>query len=797
MINPEYLSQLVYRSKSELKKNYNINDFGFDDFEIINFYLINKTLNQDKYNLAINLPQRDDKRDFYIPVLLSVAATLFFQNYIDDKTEYKIGDIIQNDGKRFKIINRIEGGYKVVAEDSANTEKELTYNRIKKYIVITANLTARQVKTKFNHYKNLFKLIFGEDYVPSKFTYKTAIILEKKDFLETLKNEKISGIELKKAIPFKWVTKKGIEKDESDFIPIEPMIYLLPDYETFKEFVFDEIEHLDSVLFIGKNKYEPFITQIKRDLRKGNIPKAIFIGSNNIESFGNLKTWKWTQTETNYFNNIEDSTIELITVKPDSFLTNIENFEKRISEIDDEYCFNIKTLFRLKKILYSTVLPSKSLRLASQIEYINHVYAKEINSIVSESFLEINEDPEPVINELTELAKQIICSISIEKFNRLIQLEKTDILIVPERFKDTWKEDLINKEFAYTFRKTKLLSFKEFKQQKDNFTTRKNISILTIFGFSDIPTDILRVISQTSNNFSLILYPEEKQLVEKLLNKCQNESIQQFGSTERYSLSNVEYPIIKKDEDISDIISKFYEQESFESKSYHYEHSENVEYEITFENGEKNILEGSKAILLSKENLKRKEKVSNLIVGDKIRVYENTSKERLFQIASENDKKGELIIIIEDSKTWKQYLKNYYKEKQSATFGVEELLTELIGNGAKIQIITLKKWLSLNDKDLFPSQILNLIAIKKTIDCNVFNNKFDDIKHSKKAYRSIMIALGRDLSDEIMDYIISNKKITGKILEQFSEEQIAKFIDASAPLQTIEKIQILENCEHE
>jgi len=793
MINPEYISKLVYRSKSELKKNYNIKDFGFDDFEIINFYLINKTLNQDKYNLAINLPQRDDKRDFYIPVLLSVAATLFFQNYIDDKTEYKKGDILQKDGKRFRYDkNNLDGTHTL--SGNGCTLPSVKDKSLKKYIVTTANLSARQVKTKFNHYKNLFKLIFGEEYVPSKFTYKTAIILEKKDFLETLKNEKIPDIELKKAIPFKWVTKKGIEKDESDFIPIEPMIYLLPDYETFKEFVFDEIEYLDSVIFIGKNKYEPFITQIKRDLRKGNISKAIFIGSNIIESFDSLKTWKWTQTETNYFNNIEDSTIELITVKPDSFLTNIENFEKRISEIDDEYCFNIKTLFRLKKILYSTVLPSKSLRLASQIEYINHVYAKEIKSIVSESFLEINEDPEPVANELTELAEKIICSISTAKFNLLIQLEKTDILIVPERFKDTWKEDLANKKFANTFRKTKLLSFKEFIQQNDKFTTRKNISILTIFGFSDIPTDILRIISQTSNNFSLILYPEEKQLVEKLLNKCENESFQQFGSTERYSLSKVEYPIIEKDDDI---ISKFYEQESFESKSYHYEHSENVEYEITFENGEKNILEGSKAILLSKENLKRKEKVSNLIVGDKIRVYENTSKERLFQIASENDKKGELINIIDDSKIWKQHLKNYYEGKQSTTFRVEELLTELIGNGAKIQIITLKKWLSLEDKDLFPSQILNLIAIKKTINCNIFNNKFDGIKRSKKAYRSIMIALGRDLSDEIMDYIISNKKITGKILEQFSEEQIAKFIDASAPLQTIEKTQILENCEHE
>jgi hypothetical protein len=262
-------------------------------------------------------------------------------------------------------------------------------------------------------------------------------------------------------------------------------------------------------------------------------------------------------------------------------------------------------------------------------------------------------------------------------------------------------------------------------------------------------------------------------------------------------LSKIEYPIVEKDEDISDIILKFYEQESFENKSYHYEYSENVEYEITSIDGEKSILEGSKAILLSKDNLKRKEKVSNLIIGDKIRIYENTSKERLFQIATENDKKGKLIEIIETSKTWKQCLKNYFAKKESTDFGFEELLAELVVNGAKIQIITLKKWLSLEDKDLFPSQTLNLIAIKKTIDCDVFNNSFDDIKRCKKAYRSIMIALGRDLSDEIMDYIISDKKAIGKILEQFSEEQIAKFIDASAPLQTIEKIQILENCEHE
>lgn len=797
MINPKYLNQLVNHSKTELEKNYNIEDFGFDEFEIINFYLINKTLNQSNYSLAINIPQKDDKRDFYIPVLLSVASTLFFQNYIDDKTKYKIGEIVQKDGKRFKIVDKTDTNYHLISDDAEKTQRFPKSKIIKTYIVTTANLTPRQTKTKFNHYKNLFKLIFGEEYVPSKFTYKTAIILEKKDFLETLKKEKIPEIELKKAIPFKWVSRKGIDKDESDFIPIEPMIYLLPDYETFKDFVFDKIENLDSVVFIGKNKYEPYLTQIKRDLRKNNIPKAIFIGSKQIESFNNLKAWKWTQVETNYFNNIENSVIDIKTVEPYEFLNSIEHFEKRVIEIDNEYCFDIKSLFRLKKILYSTVLPSISLRLASQIEYVKHIYAKEIRSIVSESFLEINEDPEPFISELTELANNILSNVPLGKFNKLLQLERTDILIVPERFKETWTEDLSSKRFKDVFRKTKIMNFKEFKKYNNSFKVRKNIAMLSIFGFSDIPIDILRFIYQTSNDFSLILYPEEKQLVEKLIVKYQNEAIQEYSSKDRYSLSNIEYQLVEKDEDISDIISKFFEQDNFESKSYSYEHSENVEYEIIYENNENDILEGSKTILLSKDNLNRKEKVSNLISGDLIRVYENTSKERLFQIATESDQQGNFIKIIENSKIWKQCLKDFYLKKKSSNYDVESLLSDLHCNGAKIQITTLENWLNSNDKNLFPAQISNLIAIKKTINSQKFDEKFKNIKHSKKAYRSIMIALGRDLSDEIMDYIISTKKVIGEILQRFSEEQIAEFINTSAPLRTIKTIRIIENCENE
>jgi len=797
MINSGYLNELLQLSKLELIENYNIDEIGLDDFELINFFLINKVLNQEIYSLSINIPNRDDKKEFYIPALLSVAATLFFQNFVDDKTSYEVGEIVQKDGKRYKIIGKNDGGYVIASDDADKTQKFPTNKQIKKYVVTTASLSTRQVKTKFHDYRNLFKLLFNEENVPSKFTYKSAIILERKDFLDTLKNEIITSIDLKKAIPFKWVTKKGMSKDESDFIPVEPMVYLLPDYETFKEFVFDGIDSLDSVIFIGKNKYEPHLTKIRKDLRNGEIPRAVFIGSEEIETFQNLRTWKWTQQEVSFFEDTEAGSLTLESVNPSEFLNQIKRFEDRILDLEDEYCFNFKSIFRLKKFLHSLIIPTLNSRLTSQIEYIKHTYLKEIGSLFLDSFYEININPEPFINELSEVVNQIFNEISMDKFNELVNTYNVGILIVPERFVEAWMDDKKNDEAAGFPVNLKIMTFKEFKTNCTSLKTNKLICFLTIFGFKDTPFDILKFSIQSSLNILFILYPEEKLLADNLIIRCQNELIREYKSNDRFHLCNIEYPKNEENEDVSDLLDRLYAQNENEAREYEYELLENVEYEIIFNNGSSEILEGSKSVLLENGISKRKEEVSNLITGDRIRVYENTSKESLFEIASESDDKGILTEIIEYSKLWKQCLIDYYNTKQSISFSANELLEELQKNGAKLQITTLKKWLNIDDKVLFPSQTLNLIAIKETIDCPVFKENLSNFKRSRKLYRSIMIALGRDLSDETMDYIISGMHVTGKILSRFTKEQISRIIDANAPIETINSINIIESREND
>ena len=55
-----------------------------------------------------------------------------------------------------------------------------------------------------------------------------------------------------------------------------------------------------------------------------------------------------------------------------------------------------------------------------------------------------------------------------------------------------------------------------------------------------------------------------------------------------------------------------------------------------------------------------------------------------------------------------------------------------------------------------------------------------------------MIVLGRDLSDEVMDYVISEGKVKGKILSRFSDDEINSFINQAAPLRKIKSISITE-----
>ncbi|MBW1617072.1 MAG: hypothetical protein JRJ49_11235 [Deltaproteobacteria bacterium] len=799
----KYINLLIETAKKELK-SYNYSGIRLADFQLINSFLLDSALNQspanqDNYSLLIKIPEKDIRPDFYLPVILSIASSLFFKNYIEDATEYKIGDIVQRDGKRYELveIKDEEPKYVLIRKDKLKTKITTISKEIRKYIIITGDLSKRVSRTKFDDYKEFFNLLFKVDYFPSKFLHKAVIIVEKKGLFEKLKSKKINEICLHKALPFQWVTKKGIAKHESQFIPIEPMIYLVPDYETFKERLFEKIENLDAVIFIGKNKYSSdYLTEIKKDIRTEKIPPAIFIGVDDIDDFTGLKSWDWTRPEMDFFNKVEVQENKITEASDCSFGEALGEFEKYIKGIDEEYTRDIskKIMGWFEQCLYSLVAPFQNSRITSQANYIKERIREKIEEEIKDNFFPIDNNPTEYINKAFELIDSIFTGLNFEKFRMLSDQQKVDILLVSKWVKEIWEEELPD---ILPFNKTKILTISEFLSKEKEYTTVKEVYLLTIFGFESRPQDFITKLIHSSHNINYILYPEEKKFVEKLEAKYKNRLIEEYLSADRAFMTDINSKDIEAyfkkgdDEGIDDIIDRLYNKETEENRLYGRELSESVEYIISYEedNFAPDTLEGSKSVLL--EEKKRKEVVSHLIVGDKIRVYENYSKEKLFEIATNEDNEGRFFDIKVNSDYWKKRLKRYFKQqKERGFYNEENLLEELKKNGANIEIGALKNWLKRNSNSLYPSQNANLVAIKKTINDQELNDKFEDIKRCKKAYRGIMIALGRDLSDEIMDYVISDKKDKGKMLIKFTDSEIKSFVKRSAPVKTIKAIKI-------
>lgn len=795
-----YLKALIEKSKKELNKDYDFSGFNFTDFELINSFLIDRTLNDKTFSLLINNPEKKLKSDYYVPAILSAAISLFYQNYIDDSTVYQLGDIVQDKkGRRYEIVEKNDGKYVLSYPiPSGKGTKYENEERIKNYIITTADLTKRKVKIKFDAYRKFFDKIFKiGNYLPSKFIYKSVIIVEKKDFLRAVKKSNICELDFHRSLPFKYISKPG---SESDNLPIESMIYLVPDYESFKEFVLTKNERIDTIIFIGANKYKPEVLRdVKRDIRREVIRNAIFIGKDDIEDFKDLKKWSWTLPELNNFNELTNYQLEKIEVEAPKYMENIDEFKSFIDHLEKEYTVELNSIFKFNRYLFSLVIPDFDSRLKNQTEYIRISFKRELESLFKEKFFNLNIDPNEKIKCALELFEKILLNLPLTKFEKLQQLEKIDILLVPNFFQEIWCEEISKHSHHKKLKRIKILNPKEFFDNENDYTTPKDICLLTIFGYNINPYELVKKLCQVSHKIHFLLYKPEIEILEKLLSKYKTELMREYQSADRFELTGIEYP--KIEDDISDVIEKFYQIEDKDRKNYEYDQTEQIYYQLDFEkNFESLKLDGSKSVLLETTQKKRKEKVSNLIVGDKVRIYDNATKEQLFQIALSEDKEGRFSEIDKYSKIWKSCLKEYFDlaASKNLLYQIEDLMDELQRNGSTLKnMTTLKKWLNKNDKERFPASIINLIALKKTITNEVLNENFEQIKKSRKLYRSIMIALGRDLSDEIMDYIISNSNNKGKILSKFTNEEIISFVNQSAPLKTIKQIEIIETLEDE
>ncbi len=780
----KYIEILKEFSERKLKSHFQIDKLDLDNFETINSYLIYQTIKENKKqkNTLIFVPDKETKSQFYVPAIFTLALYNFIDNYIDDSTSYEVGDILQEDGNRYEIIKKTEKGFTIKGGNSIF--KYPNFNQIKRYTITTADFNARRAKLKFDIYKEFFSDILKIESqkkflnLPSKFKYKSVIVTDK-SIVDELKQHTLENRNIHKAFPFQYIAKSG---KKTDNLPMDPMIFMVNDYETARKHILDKGIKVRNITIIGSNKYKDHHREISEDLNNKRIENCLMIGSTDMSenSIPNLLKWKWTLPELDFFNYFTTYPINKIEVENDEFSNHLQNFDTLLAQIENEYGISLKELYKFVRNLFPIIIPSNKSRLITQLDNNLVYFEKEGQDIVETAFYEIDEyDYEEIWDEILKAFRNLVESkiCCQAKFEKLQEFHRIDFLVAPKEYLGIWDEE-VNKDVIRN-----VISFKEF-QTLDS--TNKTIVFLGFFGYNH-----LKSLIYNPNKISIILYPQEKEHFDNSLNKLRRETYFELKNSDRTAISGISFNETEKIENISDLISRLFEQDDKGKINPDYSdvNCSNIIKEITFEN-DPDILEldENKTVLLKINQKERFEKVKNLTIGDKIRVYDNSSKEELYHVALEYDTDGEFTRIEEFSRLWKNELNNYFKKFNSLT----ELHKSLVENGLSItNEFTLRNWTNIKSHIKFPQNKKDLSVLKKSINSDILNDNFNDILKYRLGFNRIMKSLGRRFSSEISDYIQNKKK--GKLLLRFSEKQIQQFVDQNAKERIIKTIKVIDN----
>ena len=780
----KYLEILQRYGEKKLKEYFSIEILNLSSFELVNSFLIYQSIAKNQ-NLLIYLPDKQTKSQFYIPVILTLSLYEFINNYIDNNNIFEIGDILQKDKKRYKITSIGEVYVTMKSNDRYKTKITTTINKAQKEYIITnvTSLTARKVITGFDFYKEFFikTLNLDDKYgLPSKFKHKSIIVTDKK-IVNELKKYKIDNVSIHKAFPFRYIARTG---KYSDNIPIDPMIYIVNDYKTAKKYIVDKGIKIKSIIFIGANKYQENELNLSLDIANNIFENVILVGSADIQanSIPNLVKWKWTLPELYYFNYIETRDVAIKIVNDKIFENKLVEFNTLIKKIEQDYNINLNKIYSYLKSIFPIVVPNSNSRLIKQLDNLLDYFKTEAEEYLENEFFEIGEyDYDEIWEGIFEKFKSLIDykKTDFSKYNLLNSIDKINYLVVPKEFIEIWKEETNFK---------KVISFNEFKELKKNYNPKEfgkpNVVFLGFYGYNH-----LKEIIYSEFDITLLLYPIEKESYEYYSNKIKHDTMKNITESDRKKISDISFSQTIAEETVSELLQRLFLKNS-DREYREYDYSERIEntlnYKLIFDDGEIAVLEENKTILLKTNNGERPEKIKNIQKGDQIRIYENDSKEKLYKIALDADKQGIFQKIEKSSIIWKKALSKYYKFNFSQ---IADLLKDLRRNGLSItKEQTLKNWIDIDSNVKFPQKKKDLIVLRRTVNDAEFNENFEEILSARTNYNGIMIALGRDLSDDLMEFIKSKKK--GDILKRFSDEQIKEMINQNAPLKRVKSIKL-------
>ncbi len=782
----EYLKRF-FLAFTEEEQNQPIVKKRFDKFEALNGFLVLKVLgdDQDDKNLWISVDQ-SIVECLYEPIVFALAIHFLEFNYRLSSEQYpQEGDKYKKGRETYKVIDPHHdmpeyGGefikLECLSRKNAGSSRYVVLEDLNKeytQLYADANVTNRNT---FQYMLAFLKEVIGRKVNISFFPGKYAIVATKHTF------EGCFNKTDRRAYPYIYIDRNGdfsrnLETDDNLF-------YLAPSYEDIKQYVFDEGIKLDTVVFLNKAVDE----QIQDDINRGQVKRVISVGREKPKVDSVLR-WQWMPLELQHLRNDKPSEQTCQEIEHEDLQDAQTKFIDLLKSVEEQNGISIqRRLLPYIRYCYALVPPSENSRLVNSADDLQEKFRKAAKTILEEAFSDFGGDPTTANEQIVEAFNEMIGQIRYmnnKKSHALRTLRDTYLLIPKHQTKYIWEEDIrgLNLDRVQAITEA---GIKELKQGSE----------ITVMEIRDKQFEAF---SHQPHPFKWLLYTDECKQFDHDKAKFENDLIKELGSSDRKSLTSVDFPIDGEPaETPGEVIIRIFGEtgESETPGGYAPEWQDSIEKKIVFTDASENVLPSSKSVLLVSdgEGLK-KYKVGDLTTGDRIRIYENQHEGLLFQVASEANDSGAFNQIQTCSRQWKEALTIYLNTEVSdddpllsllydhPVIARRELLQRKIDEQHEhfgVRNSTVLKWEE-TDSTKFPrnDEVFRFLFKDDPDQCN-------QVIKSKRNYNSIMVALGRDLSDEITDYVLNEVK--GPILEKFDDETVEIISDSNMPCREIQSI---------
>ncbi|MBS4042077.1 MAG: hypothetical protein KGZ81_15930 [Flavobacteriales bacterium] len=818
IFNKEYLKDLIEHSKQSLNQTFCFHKDNFSKFDTVNSFLIDKVLKSDRTNILITSPTKDKLNDFLLPTILITSLHCLTKNS-NSETELSVSDIlVSKEAGRVSTVKDVnETSIRILP---LGTTRRIDIENLSNYVQISPRYAdrleeVRFSKTRINNFEATKRKEITEYGSVLSYFNTTDIQLPLKNKTKVIfvasKNEILPKIP--SCIPYQYVNKSGEVYPDT---PFDPLLIVVNDFNTAKEFFIEKGIPIDTIVFIGDTKYQQSISAISKAYRQQKFNRSIFIGTQDIEIGENFEVlkWNWTLPEIKFFNQqqYQNLTPEIISNADLSEAT--LKFTNFISETERRYenLINLKRLLKFIRKVYPITAIGNVNRIRERANEIYAAFETEAEEVFQDEYYNIDTDYKEDFEQLKSITKNIIDLIKNgnAKNDWFKKATGIDYIVVPKSIKKHCEKEIqncfsskqkgitlnslgniaellnqpkqdVNGDYA-GLKDTPIITVSEFLKKEPDGKTHLLLSLYSNGIYTDV---LLQKILAGNQKTKILCYAEEAKVLQMYLQGFQREDETELRSVHREQLCGIKYPETPNinTENIDEWIKHLIGLD--EQK---YTRADEQRYEIVFDDESKTVERESKKVFVDEYEELYKE-INQLKKGDKVRIYRNPDKETLHDIIKMTDEKDLFTRVDNFSSLWKNALRSHFSNK-GADYHFEMFFEELKENGLSVDKPRLEYWLKEDCKTKFPMKKRDLLAIIKTTNHSELNGNIQNIFALKTTYSGRLVKAGVEFSEEINTYILTKEK--GKMLDWLSDEHIEHIVSNGAPLRTIKTIQLID-----